>query len=299
MNHDALLTKIGRLGDRLWRDQLSPNDANGKVIPLQEEPHDAWSLLFRLRLWLGIRPGRPTLGWLLYAIGLPLFAVIDVIQVFMRLLLYMPVLIVWWLEKQLAIGFGRYYYCPFCFQRMDEPLVFCPQPGCRRVQSRLKPMLLSLFFRRCPSCGVTQWKILGQRFSAVAGPFVCRHTARVSGCYRPNPVPALTGCCRATYIGFLGSTVRAKHSVMAHLFRHMIAGDVNRMAFEPAWELAQLEIQLCDQLLHRAFWQDTRHCEHQDDAIRWRRRLRCGRFAGNGSSPSTIFQAAGSNVSIC
>lgn len=254
MSADGLLEKIGKKGDRLWTGKLHEVDRDtGMYIPLREPTPPAWSLLYRIGLQdeSGIR----TFAFF------PLLFPIDALHFVARIFLFPLVWLLWWTEKRVALWLGRYYFCPVCHNLMDEPLVYCPNRSCKRVQARLRPSFNSLFVRTCPACGEGRWRILGQRFLSPPEPLVCRHTEKTSGCYHPQPVPLLAGKCRSVYIGLAGTTVRAKHSVMAHLFRHLAGQGIRKVSYQPAWDLSELELKLCDQVLHRAFREDTRRCE--------------------------------------
>jgi hypothetical protein len=255
MSQQELLDRIGQEGDALLKRKLSRVNAEGDYVPI--EAGTTRPVLLIAKLFAYLEQGGPA-AVVLAVPALPLLAPIDLIHVILRFVLFPFVLLAWWLERRLAQMLGRSFFCPLCSNPMREPLVYCPK--CKRVQPRLRPHPEALFIRTC-ECGEMSWPILGQFFLRCPQPLVCRDTERVTGCYRPHALAVLAGRGRSRHVAVAGTTARAKHAVMAHLFEHLAQGDGPLGQWEPAWDMSALELELFEQTLSRSFQIDTSDCD--------------------------------------
>lgn len=267
---ERLWHKIGEAGDALWKGRFP--ERNGEhPIPLDELGLPGWSLLYQTSQLVDRLANKDKTPLELVLFGFlcllipawfALFLVVDLVHLPVRFLLYPLVLAAWWGEKRLALLLGRRIFCPICHQVMDDPWVYCPNPRCPQpVQARLRPRFHSLFLRTCSTCGRGRWLLLGQRFLFRPRHLVCRHTDTVSGCFHPIRLPALQGGNRLTNLAIVGTSTRAKHALMAHLFHQLTSEELDGQEFEPAWNLTELELLLCRTALFQAFQTDTKKYE--------------------------------------
>jgi hypothetical protein len=275
---DSLVQEIGRQSEALWEQRL-PSRFQGRQHPFIERAPPWWSLSYRLVTRLDAL-GEPVWLWVVTLVVIVPLVVLDLVHALVRLVLWPIVLVLWWLEKRWALWRGWYYFCPFCHHRMEDPWVYCDQPKChRRVQPSLRPQYNSLFIRRCCSCARSRWAVLGQRLLFPPRTLVCRHTPTTSGCHRILGVPDLAGRLAVHHVALAGTSLRARHALMAHLFDQLTDPDERGRAWEPAWTISALEMQLCREVLCRAFEQDTEFCERPGErySLAWTFLLRAGR----------------------
>jgi hypothetical protein len=142
---------------------------------------------------------------------------------------------------------------------MRDPCVYCP--ACLRVLGRLMPGFEHLFFQKC-ECGEFTWRITGQYLFGRPPHLICRDTATYLGCRRKQSLPDLAGRFPMKHVCVAGTSVRTKHAAMAFLFHHLVEwGSAAGDRYEPAWDLTQLELDLCRGVLHRSLSEDTTACE--------------------------------------
>ena len=254
MGLQQLLQQIGQKGDALLNERLPRVDEDGIYVPLRANTNQT-PLLTGLLMSYANESGRG--GIFITIMALPVVVPLDLLQLILRCIVYPLILAAWWCERRLSRLLGRSYFCPLCSNPMGEPLVYCEH--CRRVQTRLIPLIESLFTRTC-DCGKTTWRLQGQYLWRRPQPLVCRDTEHISGCYRPHALPDLAGKTSSHHLAIAGTTTRAKHAVMAYLFRHLIAGGSRLGPFRTAWDMSALELQLCDTLAE-SFSFDTGPCE--------------------------------------
>ncbi|MFO0877896.1 MAG: hypothetical protein U0840_11130 [Gemmataceae bacterium] len=255
MTAQQLIDQIGDEGDALLKTRLRRVDDDGDYVPINQG--SSRPVLLSAMLVASLERIGP--GSVAIAIPALLFlAPIDLILVVVRFLLFPFVLTAWWLERRLARFLRRSFFCPLCSNPMQEPFVYCPK--CKTVQPRLRPYPEALFWRTC-ECGATRWSILGQFLLRRPQPLVCRDTEHITGCYRPHPLASLAGTNTSRHIALAGSSIRSKHAVMAHLFYHLTSGTTQRGSFAPAWDMSELELELSEKVLYRAFRVDTSVCE--------------------------------------
>ena len=248
---------IGRLGDRLWVEPLAEGDAEGGPVPLTEWGKPFWSLVYSSTSRLDEQDRGQGLGFLAVVPLFPFMVLIDAVHLLARIGLYLPVLVLWWLEARVARWWGRRWFCVVCHHGMHEPFPCCPHPDCPRpVQPRLRPSFNSLFRRSCSGCRRSSWWILGARLWNRPSPLVCRHTASTSGCYRPLLIPALATGTPGTHVALAGTKTASKNAVLGHLVRAW-----TERGLEPAADVSAAEVQLARTVLVRAGTIDTRPME--------------------------------------
>jgi hypothetical protein len=274
---DSLVREIGRQAEALWENRLPIRD-RGRPHPFVERAPPWWSLSYRLLVLLE-QQNEPVWLWVVTLLVIVPLVAFDLVHALARLLLWPIVLGLWWVEKRWALAREWHYFCPLCHHRMDDPWVYCDQPRCRRrVQPSLRPQFNSLFIRRCHGCTHSRWAVLGQRWLFPPRTLLCRHTPTTSGCHRVLGIPDLAGRLAVRHVALAGTSLRARHALMAHLFDQLTWEEGGGRAWEPGWAVSALELQLCREVLCRAFEQDTEFCERPSEhySLAWTFLLRAG-----------------------
>lgn len=261
MNSPATaLRAAATLGDAQWQ-QMSAYDDEGIRVPFRPRPDSHWSLVFGTFVFVEKRIGNEFIGWIIRFFGCLLLAPVDVVLALVRLVLLPIVVCLWYLERSVSKWLGYSYFCPICFSRVHDPLVYCS--GCGEVQSQLRPLFGSLFMRRCanPSCTKPgRWPILGQYLLAKPKPLVCRDLPEYVGCYRRNHL-AEQGKFRFINSIIIGSSVPAKHATLGHVIEHFENAPLPRQRLQPVSDVCKAEREIARQWLVAAFHRDTQALE--------------------------------------
>lgn len=242
MSFDGLVQTIGQQGDMLWNDKLATLNRHGRGFPLNKSEKGIWLTYWLFKSFL---PHYPRWRIVLVVFVAPII-ICEPVILLLRLPTYLFVSLLWRLRRSFAHKAGRSFLCPLCYNPMKDPYYYCPR--CKEIQPLLEPRINCLFFRTC-SCGKSIWSIWGQYSGRKYKNLVCRNTERYFGCYRPYRLHKLAGCSSKYYV-LTGTSVRAKHAVMAHLFQYLtVVGLENEGILAPAWPITQTELELCRRYL--------------------------------------------------
>jgi hypothetical protein len=262
-----LCQRVGQLGDeRLARRLFPPGKRPPALDPDTDPP--LWSLVYRLWVWTEERGGTVR-DWLVLLALVPLILfffpallALDILHALVRVPLYLIVVRVWRLERWRRVRLGLTYFCEHCFNNMISPVLLCPTLGCRhRLQPTLRPTYNSLLTRLCPGCRRTWWWVIGHHSRRRSGALVCMGGQGNRGCGRQLTLPALAGRKRR-HIALVGTSVRARHVILAECLRALEEGRVGRQRCIADGQLGRFEAELARQVLCRSYSQDTRPLDH-------------------------------------
>ena len=260
MSPDPLVQKIGKQGDALLKTKVIRSDEDGYDIPFdQHVPYRDTMLTVKLHEKLNPNEESPENLPIWAGIFAVVFVDIAVKIVFFPI--YLAAILFWFAERGWSRLKKRSFFCPFCTNPSRDPLVYCPK--CQRVQPRIRPSFRAPLVWRC-GCGKYSWFTVGQYAFGSPGPLCCRDLPTVTGCYRPHPAPELAGRTHAVHTAIAGTSTRAKHAVMAHLFKHLSVGSLSETGpCDPAWDVSADELKLCETRLNRSFLkgEETTDCE--------------------------------------
>lgn len=258
MSADELTRLIGHEGDALFHPTLGKTDQAGNVIPFVPPTFNP-EVMLTARVLDAIATAPSPGAW----IGLASLMLLAPFVDFARLIAqgtYFPfALLVWRLERSLSRWKQRSFFCPLCTNSMEDPLVCCPH--CLQIQPRIQPTWTAPLIWRC-DCGKGSWSTIGQYAIKCPHLLVCRPQPHVTGCYHLHPLRGLAGKYPTSHVALVGTSMRAKHSVMANLFAHTASG-FGRKQYEgvPATRVTDLELHLARTHLAQGFMIDTAACE--------------------------------------